>query len=368
MSVLQLNKYFYDISLMEFFILIDGLISSTIFFREYFSTFNKKDIIKKYSSIYYCNTFDRYTLYLLIYFVFQIICLLLPYTNYYTINFLKLIFILISFPSIQNNFFKKESVRKFYKSYCENKNIFIKYSISKLIVNFIENLDINIRKIPNYHIFLIYNHISYNYIYEIIKTYFFITLLYILRSYSNSSLYYYYKAIKLAYFYETGFLFNVTNVDSSIYIINSIIVEKRWNELSKIDILNAFFVLIREKLKSKDSFFLNLKLNIYKIFSIWSLISLSKIIFNYNQLHFEFNYLINIYIYLFAISIVTLFSSKKIKNLTVSIVIYFLMLFNINDLIITLVIIINRVIFYIIEEIYFFSTQINNIKKVLNRI
>lgn len=405
---LYYNKFILDfiydftkIPLMEMFILIDGLICAFTFFKEYtilklsestiriIRTTNiktpinlkntKKELVKKYNNIYILTTMDRYLVYLIIYFInfilelflelfLDIDTIVLGVFKEYRFN-PRIFYYIICFPFFQNLICNYN--RKIIKKYNEDKEIFIKYNLSKLIIAFVEKLHPNILKIPNYHIFILYKNISFTYLYNTIKVYLFITLLYFLKG--NSNLYYYYKAIKLAYFYETGFLFNIIPTEMAVYTANLVIKNKRYNELSKIEICNAFYILIKDKFKMNEkSFYINTVIVVLKIFSFWSLVSFSKIMY--------ILLIKNIQVYnLFYVFSAIIYSRHTthtrrntrvllnafIKKLVILTVIYFLISFNINDIIITLTLLLHNVIYYILEEIYFFKSNNKNIRVVL---
>jgi hypothetical protein len=360
--ILNLVQVYKKMPLMESLILIDGLISAFVFLKEYIILKvaekrlnskrildSKKDIILHYNKIYILDVYDRYLLYLCIFIIYSI---LNTYEIFYN-NFIN-ISVIFALPFIQNYILKLPLINKYLLLHIKNKEIFIKYSIAKVIVQFVEGLHLNIIKIQNYHIFLIYKYISFNYVWSITKTYLFILLLYTLRSYQ--SLYKYYKAIKLAYYYENSILFNVMPEEMAVDLVNMIIKEKRWDSLIKIEILNAFYVLISQKYKEETPLLINIQITLFKIFSIWSLVSLCKVLF--------FSIAVN-YLYFMIFSYIIIMNSNKFKNIITGIIIYLLLLFNVNDIIITLVIISDKFIYYCLEEFYFFSLNAKNMRKMI---
>jgi hypothetical protein len=198
--------------------------------------------------------------------------------------------------------------------------------------------------------------LSFQFLYDIMKNTLFISLLYILRH--NKDTYYYYKGIKMVYYKNVGYLYNVIPLENAIYLTNVIIKEKRWYELNKIEVVNAFFMLILNKLN-----FTNPSDNIYVLFqmymdgggALYTLVTLLKICYISNIVLFN----------VISIICVLKFCKFNLKNLIGYIIIYFLIVFNINYLIISTVIISNKIIYYWIEEIWFFSKNINNIRKVI---
>ena len=363
------HKIFEKFSLMETLLLFDGLICGLLFLREFVLVkFSKKklnknelfvcntEIVEKYNNIYILSSLDRYLLYLLVYISYTIINYSYPYNKY---NYI--IILLCTLPSFQNRFFHISFINKRLKYYNENKVVFMKYSISKLVIHYIESLHPQIEKIENYQIFLIYKCLSINFLMNIFTHTLFLLLLNLLKSFNST--YWYYKAIKIAYFKNTGYYYNTITLDNAIYMINTIINGKRWREFEKIEIVNALLVLIFNKYDlnfsiQKPNFIIYFQLKLFSFFSLLSLISLLKVI-KYsieNSGLWICISLILIYIYL---------SSLNTKNILTSFIIYFLILFNINDLIITLIIIIHKVVYYWINEILFFIKNINNIRKVL---
>jgi len=348
-TIINITKYS---SVIQTLFFIDGLICSSVFLKEFLllkfsekrSKLNskfifdyQKEIIKKYNSIYILDTIDRSILYIFLY-IFSLV--LDEFELKY--NYCFIIFVI---PYIQNCIIKLTP----YNIYLKNKEIFIKYSLSKISINFIQNLHKDINPISNYHIFIIYNLISVDFIWTIFNNFLLISLLYFLKT--NQKYYYYYKAVKLSYFYNSGYQFTIISLYDAIYLANLIIKEKRWNEFSKMEVVNTFYVLITSKYNEPNSSIkVSFLILLYKFFSLWSIISLVKFIYNLN----------NIYINLVLISI-----TSFISPITTTIIIWCLISFNINDIIITLVLICNQQLYIFFKEIYFFTKNIYSIKKVL---
>lgn len=355
----------YKVTLMESLLLCDGLICSLIFIKNTTilnlmtnlsndkiqqTNFIHKKMIEKYNNIYILDVFDRYLLYL----VLTCLTVSLPQNTLFYLSILAL-------PIIQNSIFKIPYINKKLKRYVKNKEIFLKYSLSKLTVNFIEQLHISIVPIPNYHIFIIYNTLSLSFLVDICKNVLFLTLLYILRN----NAYIYYKSVKLIYYNNVGFLFNIIPIKDACYLINVVIKEKRWYQLNKIEVINAFYTLILNKynLLVLNSEVIDIKLELQlimcKIFSLYTVVSLVKTIYN-NVTSLCFIILM----LFFTLFYITSQKARKSK-LQIIIIINLLIIFNINDLIITVIIISNNVINYWLEEIVFFILNIDNVRKVL---
>lgn len=365
-------KLYSRFTLMETMLLVDGLINAIYFIKDYLilAVSSKKltktvlvkyndEIVENYNNIYFLNSVNRYLFYLIIFFGYNSI-------NYFVHEnkYSYLLILLITIPGIQNRILSINytflPIKKHVDFYVENQKIFIKYSISKLSVQFIESLHPQIDKIQNYHIFIIYRTLNITFILNILKNLLFIALLNFLRS--AESTYWYYKGIKAAYYHNVGYMYNVLPLDNAIFITNKIIKEKRWKHVNNIEIINAFFVLITNKYDLLNTISISLttsfQINCFKIFSLWSLVSLLKMI-NFMQL------VSGIWICIFLIIIYSYFSKFNTRNIVTSLILYFLIIFNINDLIITIIIISNKLVYYWIEEIYFFSCNIKNIRKVI---
>ena len=353
-----LTNTFLNLDILKSFFLIDGLVCANVFFKKFlllkfsekhtnlnsrFILDYRKTVITKYNCIYTLDTFDRYTFYIIIYTFYCILEELELDINY---NFL--IFLVI--PYIQNNFILLLP----YNKYLKNKEIFIKYSISKLSVQFIQNLHKDITSISNYHIFIIYNTISLTFVWNFIQNFSLVTLFYFLKNHPDY--YYYYKAIKMSYCYNSGYNFTVTTLYEAIDLINLVIKEKRWIEFNKMEVINTFYILITNKYINENSeFYVTLSIELFKFFSVWTIISLLKLLF----------YLDNFYINTGILVLVTPFSKHKIKKIITITIFYNLLVFDINDIIITIFLITNNLFYLLLEEIYFFIKNMYSIKKVL---
>ena len=353
-------------TLMESLLLFDGVVCSVYFLRDFLilklssrklskraiMVYNE-EIVDKYNSLYRLSTLDRYLFYLAIYFGYNII------NYFYTENQYSYLLILpIVLPSIQNNLLSIPFVSHRIDTYIEHKDIFVKYSLAKVSVHFVQQLHPQIEKIQNYHIFIIYKTLSMEFVWKIINNCLFISLLNVLRSYDST--YYYYKGIKMAYYYNVGYLYNVIPLGDAIYLANIIIKEKRWRELEKLEVVNAFFTLLVNKYEIfsqfSGSFWVNSQMILFQVFSLYSLVSVFKLVTIYVS---------GIWVCILLMSVAVYLSKLNIKNIITSILVYFLIIFNINDLIITLVIVTHKIVYYWLEEIYFFIRNTENVKKVI---
>lgn len=359
-------------------IIFDGFINALSFFKSYISfkmntplnidkTEIKKDtlyskIIEK-AQIYNLDTIERY----LIYTLFSI--------GYLGINKMIEIFLncnlndefvfnyslslMCSMPFLQNILFKKAKVEK----YISRKNLFFRYSFSRFILNYIKNLNPKISGIKNYHTFILSRYIKWKLIIDTFKTFLFISLLYILRD--NETTYYYYKAIKLSYFYNKGYLFNIIDQGRAVNIINELIKNKKWDEISNEENSNAFYCLIIDNMSK------NIKINktfIYIVLlffsSIWSIFCFINLV----SLH-----LIALISYICICIIGTIFEIFTInfaKRVIISGLVSFILCYlYLNELILTIIyfsMIYNKIPKYILNEVIFFLKNYKDIEKVVD--
>lgn len=372
-------------------IIFDGFISSLSFFKSYISfklntplhlekknddkkNDEKKDIIHnriiEKSKIYNLPIVERYVLYGFISIVQISLFKGLSFfmgdeietnrtNSIYLNNFVdySLSFI-VSIPFFQNILFNEKSVYKF----VNRRNLFFRYSFSRLILNYISQLNPKITGIKNYHTFILSRHIKLKLILDTFKTFIFIGLLHLLRD--NQTTYYYYKAIKLSYFYNKGYLFNVINQDHAVHIINKIIKEKKWGEISNEENSNAFYCLIVENM-SKNAKINTTLLHIISLFfsSLWSIFCLVNLL----SLH---TIAFGIYTTICIIgTIFEIFTIGFVKKVLLSGSFAFLLsYFYVNELLVTIIyfsIIYNKIPSYIINEMLFFLKNYKDIEKVI---
>lgn len=311
--------------LLESCILFDGLINACNFVFNWISTPDKKTIVEKCNKLYKIGIVERY----LVYCLFYIVSIILGKSSY--------ILIVLVIPHIQNKIV-------IFDKYYNYKEIFIKYTVSKYIIYFLSTLHDSIIDIQNYHLFIIYNCISFDYIFEFVKSYTLISVLSILRTYEST--YYYYKAIKLAYYYNCGYLFNVISVNDSVYIINAVINEKQWVHVYKIEVVNAIYTLINNKISLTYN---NIYIYFLQLSSVWSIVSLLKVV----------------PVWLSQISLIIFCLLKFKRSIKKSSIILIGFYCITNELIITSLIFYNDIIIYLLEDLYFYIYNANNIQKVI---
>ena len=376
-----LSNFVRNITLFEAMIVSDGVYNALIFTKEYVYykiKYNlivsdkkkvdfdiKKQLLNNYQQVYALGIVDRYILYSTCYLSYKLITIItwswkiILYNDFYKFidNTCNIVVLLLVFPYIQNTIIKLNPINKYIDVYLTNKEIFIKYSFSKIIINFIKSLDSRIDFIKNSQIFVLYRYISSQIVIDFVKSYCFIYFLYFLKH--NQTTYYYYKMIKLAYYYNTGHLFNQITIEDSIYIINIIVSEKKWNDLSNLEMVHAFYTLINNKYNSNDNIYVTFSLYCAKFFTLWSFICLLKILKIELITFLLFTYFIIDYYYR------KYKTTKIIEKSGIVIFLYFLLLFNINDLVISTILVFYKFIYLIYCELIFFITNVNDIKKVL---
>jgi hypothetical protein len=347
-----------DIDIFKETIIFDGIIESILFFKSYFSYkinhCSFEDFMNR-TTAYSLPIVERYIYYYTISNISHYFLMIMNLQEDLYIN--KIIVIILCTPYIQRFILKDRIVNK----YIERKHLFFKYSFAKLFLKFVSKLDENICGIRNYHTFIFSRYINIKLIKSTFKTAMFIILLYTLRE--NQSTYYYYKAIKLSYFYNQKYLFNVMNRNNAVAIINDIIKKKNWGDLNKEEVANAFYNLITENMITVEKLDIN-KLKIMFLFfsSIWSILCFINLI--------EIK-IISLIIYIsFCINglIFEVYNIKFFNKLCIAGIISCYSCYLINEFFSTILffsIIYNTIPQYIIGETWFFLNNYKNIEKVI---
>jgi hypothetical protein len=363
-----------NVSLIEGLVVMDGFITALKFSFEYVyykiqdnvfvtrqdyvsqNVVLKRRLIDNYNSLYKVDVLDRYLFYVCIYGLYVLVDI--SSNDFYGKNMFYYLCLTGTIPIFQTWCLNKYNMEKYYGEYKRNKYIFARYSVSKFIISSIQNLDASILHIQNYHIFILYKYLSLELVTNFTKSYIFIYVLYFLRDYEST--YYYYKAIKLAYYYSTGYLFNAISHDDAVYIVNVVVKEKRWFDISKLEIVHAFYRVITDKYSSGGDFVLHWELYFVKFCTLWNAICLVKM--------FSVHVITSIFvIYLVSVEFINPLpdSISRIKRYMTSIIIYSMILLNTNDLITSAVFVLHPVLYYILEESVFFTMNLRDILKIL---
>lgn len=359
------------VSVIESCILVDGLISSVYFLGHYFlyltvdkftDNVNKKEddnqlkldklqntIIEKCRNLYTLNILDRYISYSVVYASVSFMCYMLYMFSCDTYTY-RHVFIVLAFPPVQNKIIAYYN--NIYETYCMHKMRFIRYTLSKYITRLVSGLHNDIVKIKNYNILLLYQCVSIDYAVDFCKSYVFVYTMCLLRSFSTT--YYIYKSIKVAYYYKYGYNFNLLQEKDALYIVNVIVSEKRWSDLVKLDVVNAIYTLLKPKPWTLNSLFIE----VLKLGSIWTIISVLKISSIYVHILFGICYLY------FNCSLFELY-----KLFCVGLQLYY----NVNDLLICVTYVLYAAVYEIINDVSFYAyhrksigNAIESVKKKAN--
>lgn len=338
------EQVFKETNFLETAIVYDGLVNAATFVYYYtgyrnindnLSTedknTNNKLLLKMCDSIYLLGTTERYMIYLATYFAYS--CTSSIYQHTVKIP------LLITLPVIQNYILRSKLVQPYVACYKMHKNIFFRYTLSKLTILYIKGLDPVLHNIKNYHIFLLYHHMSYTKFKDFCKTFAFIHLLNFLRS--NEATYYYYKAIKLSYYYNTGNLFNVIRQQDASYILRIIVQEKKWHEITRFDVVNALYTLCNRYISATSTKMM--KIQLLKLFTVWSIVCYLKM----------FNEVINavfICIYLACYYVSSIITFRRVSTTVIA---YILLTLHVNDLIISLIFTCDAIIYTFLDELVF---------------
>jgi hypothetical protein len=163
--------------------------------------------------------------------------------------------------------------------------------------------------------------------------------------------------IKMAYYYSTGHLFNQITIEDSINMINIIVIEKKWYDLSNIEFVHAFYILINNKYNNNDNIYVTFGLYLAQFFTLWNFICLLKILKTQ---------IINVLLFIYFLVNYKLNKENNKEMILIGILLYILLLSNVNELIVSTIIVLYKFIYLMFLELVFFINNINDIKKVLN--
>jgi len=194
-------------------------------------------------------------------------------------NALDILGHLVVLPSVQNYISKK--IQR--SEYIKDAGLFARYYISLNIIRLIKALDKGIKPVPNYAIFRITSLASYKGIYsKIYYTFLYIALIQILKECETT--YLYYKAVKYAYYYKFGYMFNSMSKTTAVDVINLIIEGNRWDHLASLDVMNAVITILKQHIRSNFT-----KMDIYNYVEtfglLWSLLLFYGILNNTLQIY-----------------------------------------------------------------------------------
>ncbi|NBP02799.1 MAG: hypothetical protein EBU90_22315 [Proteobacteria bacterium] len=375
------------VPMLEMMVILDGAVSAIAFAKEYLlykvsearveqhkQTEYKQEVIKRCNQTYVLGMIERYMMYSCIHLCYVCVSNIISLggvgwdnNNYWYNTVMTGVYIMgmgVVVPRVQNRIAKLPWVDRSIRRYNQDKETFLRYSLSKSIISSIQTLHPGIQEIKNYHIFILYSQVGVDYAWEFVKSYGFIYLLNLLRNWEST--YYYYKAIKFAYYYNTGYMFNTLTNRDSVYIINVIVSEKRWRDLAKIEVVNAFYSLVSSKFTDNQvHYWTEIQLCMLKIFMVWSIVCVLKLFSVYINTITLIMYLLVLW---YSLDTMTIGSNKTIdvvKQVFSAVIVYLLIVLNVNDIIISFVFIGNKVLYYICEETCFYMKNRQDIQKVV---
>lgn len=326
---------------------LDSMISSVYTTKTILSgKETRKNIIRKHYSLYSINWINRIIIYNVLYYISEIF-------NYKIL--INIFLTILVIPNVQNKIMKMKTIQKINDKISSETIILMQYLSSKYIIDYLKIL-VGIR-IHNYNIFLLINNLNVDVVYEFFQNFIFIWAMMILRSYEMT--YYYYKGIKLSYYYKTGYIINkIENKDEARYLIKTMIDNKEWNNICKIENVLPIYNLIYDNYNCD---ILNIiKYNLIKFCITWFWCEFFIIkIFTNNWLDLFIliiiiqmkSYIENVFRIFMLIS--TIYQSSNI----------YYMILSLN---ITILILCKKYISMIIYDVYFYIKNYDSIKKVID--
>lgn len=218
------------------------------------------------TSNYALFTIERYVLYTCVYSI-KLMFHKIFYEDPYTLSLFAYIIVI---PGIQNALFGKSKLIRTLRGHI---HICGKYILAKVVY---QNLCKVSRVDPkNMDIFAIYKILNTDVLLDMAKSYLTISVMYIMRN--KQMTYYYYKAVKLAYYYNTGYLFNTMDPKDAIFLIQHVMNNGKWKKLSSIEFIHALYVLFAQQY-NWHNFVAKVYCQTVCFFAIWSCFSFLKAI------------------------------------------------------------------------------------------
>lgn len=259
---------------------LDSLFTSINFFKVFVNqNITESVIINKTSTLYNGFLLDRYIYYIIQYLLYNIICNTFWCTD---IDFVYFIILLSTIPEIIN----KILISDLFNVIRKKKEDIIKLIIAKQCTNLIKffsktylNKDISIKHKEILVLFDDYQK-TINYSIDVLKNAgLIIAFTYIKNSYPN----FYYRVTKYVYTYKTGGeLLTSFNKETATKMLNDIVENKKWSELTKPNVYSAIIYLYQINQEKSDTLYRLITFTKYKfleVCAIWGVISVSKQIF-----------------------------------------------------------------------------------------
>lgn len=309
----------------------------------------QENIIKRYNNIYEWNWITRVIIY------FCLICITYIIKNN---EFIPICLIFFVTPVIQNKIAKTDLIKGGLISMKTNINMFFRYLGARVFINYCRDLGI---RINNNNIFILMNTLNINWLGEFIKNFVFVGFMMIIRSYEMT--YYYYKAIKMSYYYNTGYLINKIDKTTCIENLKKIIHKKEWENLCNIENINPLYNLIIDEKMTEIDIFKIIRYEFIKIIILWSWVDWILIRIERND------------ILIVIIMSILLFNNKKgsFRNFYLESYIILFSIYNENgihysiiSLFISICIISREFMYNILKYMLFYISNYKSIKIVLN--
>lgn len=235
------------------------------------TNYNYGKIINQYNTIYKLGWCWRVVIYSSIYYTTRLINAELFSTQLQLSDVLAILFVI---PDFQNTIINWEVITNYLNTinyFINNEiNIYTRYLISKNIIIVLRSLT-NI-KINNSNIFKLMVVIDWDFTIEWIQNLIFVWCLMILRSFEIT--YYYYKGIKLSYYYKMGYYINKMETSHAISYYHDIVKNRKWSEINKIEYVTPLYNIIYNTIHKKiDNTYDIIKYHIIKYIVLWSWIN-----------------------------------------------------------------------------------------------
>jgi hypothetical protein len=154
---------------------------------------------------------------------------------------------------------------------------FGRFYISRLLISFIRNLHPYVQKdISNVSIFCMYHVLDYGNLFTFTKSSIMMFVLSFLRN--NKKSYYYYKACKYGYYYKYGYAYNELQVEECIEVVNGLIKNNKWKDITDTNVVNAIATLLRIKVQSWGTLVYESRLTLLKLSCLWGLLSVLHVL------------------------------------------------------------------------------------------
>lgn len=266
-----------DYNMLLKMISLDSLFTSINFFRVFLNNnITESVIINKTGTLYKGSILDRYIYYIIQYMSYLILCNAFWCSD---INILYYMILFSTMPELLNHILSSN----LFIIIRQKKEDIIKLIIAKQCTNLIKffsktylNKDIVIK---HKEILILFNDYqkTVQYSVEALKNAgLIIVFTYVKNSYPN----FYYQVSKYIYAYKTGGdLTSSFNKDSAIELLNNIVENKRWSELTKPNVYGAIIYLYQineEKSDTLSRFITTTKYKFISTCAIWGLTSFSK--------------------------------------------------------------------------------------------